>query len=144
MCLRHRYAKGLNSWNACVQDEAYRERMDERKSERQAPGNHVVRNVKDQCQKTPSMVARVLTFRQAWGKWNKAGRPVRSKERVAELMGICQSCPCFRPLNRSNKEAGGTCTMCGCRVRRAGNQLNKLAFATEGCPLDEPKFLADV
>ena len=60
-------------------------------------------------------------------RWEAAGRPLRSKERMAEIYDeICEPCDSF---------ADDMCEECGCSVRREGEEMNKLAWATTECPL---------
>lgn len=72
----------------------------------------------------------------ALARWNRAGKPVRSPERVAELLSICQAC---------DKFTGSHCRRCGCPVNGHVDEPthNKLALATERCPLDPPHWPAD-
>ena len=67
-------------------------------------------------------------------KWELAGKPKRSPERVHQLFHeICKPCPHF---------GGDRCNVCGCYIsdhlRNPG--FNKLAWSTTHCPLPEPKW----
>lgn len=71
-------------------------------------------------------------FLQARARWIKAGRPTRTMEQIAKVYDeVCQ--PCFAFDNDS-------CGVCGCRLKRDTLLINKLAWATEKCPLDPPKW----
>lgn len=83
----------------------------------------------------PSFVRKVRNYRTARRKWIDAGKPERSEEAIAELFSICQACPHYE---------ANACNLCGCPVKREKAHRNKLAWATEGCPDDPPKFTADV
>ncbi len=86
----------------------------------------------------PGLARLGLNLASAVAKWIKAGRPVRTQERVDELLAICRACPF---LNRTNPNRE-FCTKCGCRVNgdAANPTTNKLAMATESCPLDPPRW----
>ncbi len=84
---------------------------------------------------SPPLADRARTFSKAAAKWIAAGRPVRSKERMRELHAICEACPRFHDH---------ACTLCGCPVRRSGVLRNKLAWATESCPDDPPRWEAEI
>ena len=90
-------------------------------------------------QPRPTLVRKVKTFGKAVARWIKAGRPVRSPERVAELLAICQDCEHYS----AKGPAGGKCKLCGCAVKRRGLQ-NKLRMATEACPAKPPRWEAEV
>jgi len=64
----------------------------------------------------------------AVARWIAAGRPTRSQERINEILTtICEPCEKFKD---------GACDLCGCRINRSPAALkNKLAMATEACPL---------
>lgn len=89
----------------------------------------------------PPIAQRIRTYRQERRRWVKAGKPVRSPERVAEIFEtLCRPCEHFR---RTRDEAGA-CAVCGCGIKKAGKLLNKALFATASCPLPQPKWTADV
>lgn len=66
--------------------------------------------------------------------WIKAGRPVRSKNEVAELFEKCSSNKCGYYSRGNNIE--GSCKSCGCRLSARISKLkpNKLHWATTSCP----------
>jgi hypothetical protein len=86
------------------------------------------------CSQQPSFVVKVWDFRKARARWKAAGKPKRSPERIAELFAICESCPMFN---------GNGCRLCGCRLKSKGAFLNKLAWSTESCPAEPPKWTAE-
>lgn len=83
----------------------------------------------------PPPQARMMSYAQAIMRWMRAGRPVRSDERVADIYEtICRPCPHF-------DEDRSVCRICGCFVRRDGAAfLNKLRMATESCSADPPRW----
>jgi len=69
-------------------------------------------------------------------KWNKFGKPLRSEEERHILFEICNNC-----INFQKKDSNtGTCSICGCNIKKDGNFLNKIAWGTTRCPLDPPKW----
>lgn len=79
----------------------------------------------------PSLLARATTYRRALARWIAAGRPVRSREAMTDLYAICMNCEHF---------TGRSCRVCGCGVHHSHGWGNKLRWATEHCPLAEPKW----
>ncbi len=74
-------------------------------------------------------------------KWREAGEPLRSKERIREIYDEnCSPCEHFIKISRYI----GQCDICTCFLRRAGTNLNKIAFATTRCPLPEPRWVEEV
>jgi hypothetical protein len=74
---------------------------------------------------------KVVHYLEAIRKWVAKGRPTRSKEEVEKLFrDHCQGC------DRYDKEKHA-CKTCGCQVSDANASplKNKLAMATEHCPL---------
>jgi len=76
----------------------------------------------------PSILRRGKNYIQAWQRWRRAGRTIRSDEQVAYLRTICQECPRFN---------GQICTHqnCGCDVTGSGSIFgDKLRWLSESCP----------
>lgn len=88
----------------------------------------------------PGLLRLGLNVTTALAKWVAAGSPVRSPARVKELLAICQACPFM--ATRKNGEKW--CGKCGCPVNNSPDaRRNKLAMATEACPLDPPRWTAE-
>uniref|UniRef100_A0A6M3K6I1 Glycosyltransferase n=1 Tax=viral metagenome TaxID=1070528 RepID=A0A6M3K6I1_9ZZZZ len=87
---------------------------------------------------TPSLIGRVLSWKEAIKRWNAAGRPVRSDEEVAWILREhCQPCEHYSPKRKQ-------CKICGCFSRAKGMpEFNKPKMATEKCPLEPPKWGTD-
>ena len=89
---------------------------------------------------SPSLPMKANSYVAAVVKWIAAGRPTRSQERIDEILTtICDAkpVPC-------EKFANGGCSICGCKVNANPSALrNKLAMATEACPLDPPRWTAE-
>ena len=77
-----------------------------------------------------------LTYRytRALYRWIKAGRPVRSEEEIRRIFEtFCEPC-------EARDVESSSCLHCGCRVNRMqAAMLNKIAMATEECPLEKWK-----
>lgn len=86
---------------------------------------------------TASTLDALQNYYGAVRNWIFHGRPVRSKERQQEIFDqFCSKCEKYDPEKHA-------CKVCGCKVAAGGAALkNKLAMATEGCPLGF--FPADV
>ena len=74
----------------------------------------------------PPLVIRGWNFAQAMTRWSLAGMPRRTQEEIDERLAICQSCE-FLQNNH--------CTKCGCACIEKNRLMNKLALATESCPI---------
>jgi hypothetical protein len=73
-----------------------------------------------------SFSAKLIRFWKERQEWIKAGRPIRTEKRIEELYDdFCKPCPFFQ---------NDSCGKCGCRIKRKGTKLNKLAWATTRCP----------
>lgn len=89
----------------------------------------------------PGLRQKIATVGRAARRWQAAGRPVRDEQTVQRMFELhCKPCKRFVPGSRADR---GSCELCGCRVN-LGRGLNKLRWATEGCPDNPPKFRADV
>lgn len=75
--------------------------------------------------------------------WKKAGKPIRSKERMEEIYSICEKCPFF---NKGQGMAPGMdqCDICKCNLNPSSETLNKIAWGTTHCPDDPSRWGADV
>lgn len=77
----------------------------------------------------------IVSYEQELDKWEKAGKPVRSPERMKEIFDThCFHCPYY---------TGEKCNICGCLINLTTG-LNKLRWATTYCPHDPPKWTADI
>jgi hypothetical protein len=81
-------------------------------------------------------------YRKERKKWVEAGKPIRSPERMQEIHDICSECPLF-------KKKGGwlpgydRCGECQCNLHPSHHTMNKIAWGTTHCPLDDPMWDAD-
>jgi hypothetical protein len=85
---------------------------------------------------SPTTIEKVSRYAAAIAKWIAAGRPTRSQEQIDAILAThCGPCEHFK------NEA---CNQCGCKVNKHhAAWRNKLAMATEACPLDPPKWGAE-
>jgi len=72
-------------------------------------------------------------------KWIKFGKPYRNIEEKHRIFNICYLCDNFI----KNSEDDGSCSICGCGIKKNSNFLNKIAWGTTRCPLSEPKWTED-
>lgn len=73
------------------------------------------------------MIDKAVAVVSAHAKWIAAGCPVRSDDEIAARFAICSACEQFRRPS--------LCAHCGCQLRPSGVVANKIALATEVCPL---------
>lgn len=86
-------------------------------------------------QGAPGIVRRAVSYAAGAMNWARAGRPLRSLEEQARIYNdICVPCENFQ-----GKRRGGRCKLCGCSLNINGQ---KIAWATEQCPANPPKWLA--
>jgi hypothetical protein len=80
------------------------------------------------AEKELSWASKASNYAAAITKWLKAGRLTRTQAEIDQLLTEhCTPCERYRD---------GNCSACGCRVNRGTLPfLNKLAMATESCPL---------
>jgi len=74
----------------------------------------------------PSLLIRGWNFATALARWTTAGMPRRTEAEIAERLAICQSCPHLQADH---------CNLCGCACVETNRLINKLALATERCPV---------
>jgi hypothetical protein len=75
----------------------------------------------------------IAQYRQEKINWKAHGEPRRTEARIQELYQICEPCEHYIPL----LESVGQCGQCSCILRRDGERMNKLAWATTRCPIDK-------
>lgn len=75
---------------------------------------------------------KILNYGIAIRRWVAAGKPVRSQERILQIFDQhCSKCERYDPDRHA-------CKNCGCAVSEVAEPLNnKLAMATESCPLGQ-------
>ena len=74
-------------------------------------------------------------------KWKKRGKPLRNEQKIKELFAICSSNECQNYISKT--ESAGKCNICGCRLHITDLIMNKLAWSTTRCPLEEPKWIEE-
>ena len=91
-----------------------------------------------------NFIKKGVRFLKSYTKWVLAGKPLRSDKYIFELYDICKNCPSNAFIQF--KENEGTCDECDCRIKRISaseDDLNKLAWPTEKCPLNHWKSDVD-
>ena len=78
----------------------------------------------------PPLIIRGLNFANAMFRWASSGMPRRTQAEIDERLEICQACPHF---------VDNHCQVCGCPCVETNQLINKLALATETCPLEKWK-----
>jgi hypothetical protein len=75
---------------------------------------------------------KIKTYTGALSRWIKAGRPIREESEIVRIFEEhCQQCEAF-------EENSSSCSHCGCRINTLHiAPLNKIAMATEHCPLEK-------
>lgn len=78
----------------------------------------------------PDMVRRGGNYIRAWARWTAAGMPRRTPVEVDHIRFICRECEFFD---------GDICThkRCGCSVKQGRWWGDKVAWATEHCPVEK-------
>lgn len=69
--------------------------------------------------------------------WVNAGKPLRSPEEIEMIFNICSACPFFF----ANSSVAGSCSICGCQIKKRGKLMNKAAWATTECPKTPSEWL---
>lgn len=76
----------------------------------------------------PSAAKQAKNFGRAMVRHVAAGAKLRSEEEIEQLLAICQACPFL-------DEQQHRCVQCGCPTNARRHWRNKLAIATERCPI---------
>lgn len=63
--------------------------------------------------------------------YEKQGRRLLTFDKIEQRLEICKECDQF---------TGRSCKLCGCCTDLTESHFNKLAFPTEQCPADPPKW----
>ena len=87
--------------------------------------------LEDTPKEFPPFPTQLWNYQNALRKCNKAGRPVRSPEDIADILETkCKGCDWY------DKDSE-RCKGCGCKVTDGGMAVfNKIKMATESCPKD--------
>ena len=71
--------------------------------------------------------------------WVRAGKPLRSPEEIERIFRICSGCPFFF----ADSSVSGSCSICGCHIKKRGKLMNKAAWATTECPKTPSEWLPE-
>jgi len=78
----------------------------------------------------PPLLIRGLNFAGAMARHAASGFRRCSKKQISERLAICQACPHL---------VDNHCQLCGCACIETNQLMNKLALASEACPLGKWK-----
>lgn len=81
----------------------------------------------------PNLAVQAGNLAEASVKWRAAGMPMRTPDAIATIYAECRSNQCRKYIGKDAKH--GQCAECGCNVSSEFNTWNKIALATEVCPL---------
>ena len=84
----------------------------------------------EQDSSLPPILIRGLNFASAMARHAANGFKRCSKKQIDERLAICQSCPHL---------VDNHCQLCGCACIETNQLMNKLALASEACPLGKWK-----
>ena len=83
------------------------------------------------------ILRQVVKFGKAHAIWLLNGKPVRSESLMLHIFKThCQPCVHYDPELKE-------CSVCECPVSEKRDERNKLFYATEQCPLPQPRFTRD-
>jgi hypothetical protein len=110
----------------CSGDVEYREMWIRQAGNRSKAGKPRKAEIKE-CKRSPG--GKVFRFLKARRRWQDAGKPLRPEALTTLIYEtICGLCDEFN--------SSGSCKICGCRLSRDRKAfLNKIAWATEHCPI---------
>lgn len=96
--------------------------------------------------KPPGFMQKVSGFLVAYADWVAAGFPRRSPEWVKEIFEThCKPCEWYDANAKTVFGKQGMCTRCGCHVSADFDDMqNKIVLPNTSCPLDEPKWKANI
>ena len=76
-------------------------------------------------------------------KWVAAGSPFRNQSTIIALFdNFCSKCSEY--IAKHKEHDAGKCNLCGCSISQKVAMLNKLAWGTTNCPMDPPKWTAEI
>ncbi len=85
------------------------------------------------------IISLVKRYRESRKKFKESGEKIRKKEDMEYIYNeICKPCPHFN----DSKLTGSSCKLCGCRLHPTRLTLNKLAYLSEQCGHNPPKWKA--
>ena len=74
-----------------------------------------------------------INFATAVTRWQLAGKPLRLPSAIVTLYNRCKTNQCGK--YQEETPISGHCLACGCPLSREQSTWNKIALATEDCPL---------
>jgi hypothetical protein len=77
-----------------------------------------------------------IEYSKEYLNWRKHDYPFRTPEQIEQIYDEqCSTCEFFKNQN--------SCAICECLIKREGQTMNKLAWATTRCPLPNPKWVEE-
>jgi hypothetical protein len=117
-CERHGFTKTPHAHKLCQTRPDYRSKWDWQKA------------MQAEQPTEPGLAAKAAALTKAFVEWCAAGRPMRPGEQREYIYEkLCTPCEHFEK---------GKCKACGCGLK------TKISWATTCCPLDNPKWVAEV
>jgi hypothetical protein len=87
------------------------------------PGENLKDVVLQEAYNTPS-----LNGRNSSDKSDNDPKNLCSEEQISQRLAICNSCEHYKD---------NSCVLCGCRIVRESNYMNKLAHKNQKCPINK-------
>lgn len=85
------------------------------------------------CDGKPSLLNKAANYGKAMTKWAKSRFAMRSRREREAILEICQACEHYQPAGMNYR---AHCKKCGCCLSSRANAFaNKIAVATEHCPI---------
>lgn len=95
------------------------------------PTPRAVRRCRGMPPRKPNFARKLKSFTGALFRLARSGQGLLSEDEIEERLWTCRQCPHFR---------GNKCRLCGCRTKGKRSLADKLAYPTESCPDDPPRW----
>lgn len=137
-CQRHDITKSKILFGLCQNKQKYFDAWEQGRG----PGQSLPKLPRPDQEVLPQdMISKGKRYIEERATWKKAGKPVRSDESIEQIFTEqCVKCDFFH----KRSDTLGQCNICGCFLKPKGLSFNKIAWATAQCPLERPKWKADV
>lgn len=87
----------------------------------------------------PPLSERIKSYLAELKKWEDAGKPTRSKDRIAEIYDNC----CAKCEHLTTSMGQTICNICGCFISKSMT-INKIAWKTTRCPHEPPLWVEEL
>jgi len=85
------------------------------------------------------MFSEIIRFFKALIKWISQGCKYRSVRQIKKIHNICEKCPHFK-RGCGRLKGYDACGLCGCNLHPTKKIANKIAWRTEKCPDEPPRW----